>query len=71
VGDGIVECHSGYAYAERPAALRWESQRLEIIEILSEWRTPGGKCFRVKTEDGRTFELAYIELNDEWTIKGI
>lgn len=71
MGDGIVECHSGYAYPERPAALHWEGQRLEVIEILSEWRTPGGKCFRVKIEDGRTFELDYSEPEDEWTVKPI
>lgn len=63
-----VECHSGYEYAERPTALRWEGQRLEIAEIQDQWRIPGGKCFRVRTEDDRVFELFYGELYDEWRI---
>jgi hypothetical protein len=68
MGDELVECHSGFEYAERPTALRWESQRLEISEILDRWRIPGGKCFRVKVQDGRIFELFYGELYDEWRI---
>jgi len=64
----LVECHSGFEYAERPLALCWESLRLEISQIEAEWRAPGGKNFRVRTADGRTFELFYGELNDEWRI---
>jgi len=64
----LVECHSGYTYAERPIALRWEDQRLDITEILARWRIPGGCCFRVCVDDGRVFELFYGELYDEWRI---
>jgi hypothetical protein len=68
VGDELVECHSGSEYAERPTALHWEGQRLEIKEILTQWRIPGAKCFRVSVADGRQFELFYGELYDEWRI---
>ena len=75
MGDGLtnqdqplVECHSGYTYAERPVALRWEGQRLEIERVEAEWRIPGGKRFRVRTQDGRSFELFYGELYDEWRV---
>ncbi len=64
----LVECHSGYAYAERPVALRWEGQRLEIEQIEAEWRIPGGKRVRVRTGDGRVFNLFYGELYDEWRV---
>ncbi len=63
-----VECHSGYAYAERPTALHWQGQRLEIIEIEAEWRAPGGRCFRVRTLGNHRFELIYNEKDDEWKI---
>jgi hypothetical protein len=68
MAQALVECHSGYIYAERPIALRWEDQRLEITEILARWRIPGGHCFRVSVNDGRVFELFYGELYDEWRI---
>jgi putative sterol carrier protein len=65
----LVECHSGFIYADRPVALTWEGQRLEIIRILAEWRTPENKHFRVRTTDGREFELAYSLAMDEWQIR--
>ena len=68
MGDELVECHSGSEYAERPTALHWEGQRLEITAILAQWRTPGAKCFRVSAAGGREFELAYSELDAEWRI---
>ena len=64
----IVECHSDFEYAEKPVALTWKEQRLEITEVVERWRIPGAKCFRVRTTDGQIFELFYGELYDEWRI---
>ncbi|RME86658.1 MAG: hypothetical protein D6770_11380 [Anaerolineae bacterium] len=61
-----VECHSEFTYAEKPTALVWEGERLVIAEVLRQWRSPEGRHFRVRTEDGRVFELFYDEANDEW-----
>ncbi len=67
----LVECRSEHEYAERPIALTWEGQRRPIREILSRWRTPGEKHFRVRTVEGEVFELTYVEVSDEWQIKPI
>ena len=64
----IVECHSGYEYAERPVALWWEGARLEVAEVEATWRISGGKKFRARVVDGRVFELLYVELYDEWRV---
>jgi len=64
----IVECHSEYEYAEKPQAFWWQGQRLEISEIVDQWRVPGRKGFLVKTQDEQIFELFYGELFDEWRI---
>jgi hypothetical protein len=64
----LVECHSGYEYGERPVALQWQGQRLEVIRILDRWRSPGGKSFRVCAGDEQIFELHYDEREDEWRI---
>lgn len=66
--NGVVECHSGHAYADRPTALHWQGERLEIVEIEAEWRTPDGRCFRVRAAGERKFELFYSELKDQWEI---
>ncbi len=66
-----VECHSGFEYAERPTAILWQGERLEIEEIEDRWRVPGGKGFRVRIKGGRCFELFYGELYDEWRVNEI
>jgi hypothetical protein len=65
----LVECHSGFIYADRPIALTWEGLRLEIVRILAEWRTPEKIYFRVRTTNGWEFELAYNLAMDEWQVK--
>lgn len=64
----LVECHSGHTYADRPTALYWQGDRLEVVEIEARWRIPGGRKFRVRTETGQRFELFYGEMFDEWRI---
>ncbi|RPH60138.1 MAG: hypothetical protein EHM81_06860 [Chloroflexi bacterium] len=64
-----VECRSETAYAEKPVALVWEGERLEVAGILSRWRAPGQIHFRVRVTDGRLFELTYDEATDEWHIQ--
>lgn len=64
-----VECRSDSDYADRPLALTWQGQRLEIAEVLASWRGPGEKGFRVKTVDGQAFEVAYRQVPDEWHIQ--
>ncbi len=64
----LVECRSDDSYAQRPVALNLNEQRLEIVEIIAQWRTPDGKYFRVRTSDGQIFELSYFEANHEWQL---
>ncbi|MEJ5202278.1 MAG: hypothetical protein WHV66_08585 [Anaerolineales bacterium] len=63
-----VVCHSGFTYAERPTAFWWEGELLEVSAVETEWRTPQGRGFRVRTPQGQRFELFYNEHNDEWEI---
>lgn len=63
-----VECHSGFAYAERPLALTWHGMRYEVAAVEAQWRIPGGPKFRVRTASGARFELLYVELYDEWRV---
>ncbi len=69
--NALVECHSGFQYADKPRAFLWEGQRLEVVEITAEWRTPLSHCFRVRSQDERCFVLAYRELDDEWSIQPV
>ena len=64
----LVECHSGFTYADKPIALTWEGRRLEIIEITAQWHSPEARYFRVRTSDGQEFELSCRETDNEWQI---
>jgi hypothetical protein len=64
----LVECHSGFTYADKPVALRWENRRLEITAITSQWRSPQARHFRVCTSNGQEFELSYREVDNDWQI---
>jgi len=64
----VVECRSETEYGERPVAIFQQGERLEIERILSRWRTPDGKWFRVITQDGEVYELNYSEAFDVWSI---
>jgi len=68
VGHELVECHSGYTYAERPVAFYWQGERLEVDRIAAQWQAPDGKHFRVSTRDGQVFELVYSEPGAKWQV---
>jgi hypothetical protein len=67
----VVECHSGYTFPDRPKAIYKDNERLEVETIETEWRSPEGKFFRVKTMNGSIFELFYDEASDNWQIRQI
>jgi hypothetical protein len=64
----IVECHSEFEYPEKPVVLTWQGQHFQIQAILSQWRTPQGKGFRVQTDNGQTFIILYDIAADMWHI---
>lgn len=64
-----VFCYSGKEYADRPVAILLDGDRLEVSEIITSWRTPQGKRFRVVTAGGRVFNLSYFEAGDAWKIE--
>ncbi len=67
--DVVVECHSGYTFPQRPQTIHKDNEQFEIETIETEWRSPQGKFFRVKTVDGSIFVLFYDEASDKWQIK--
>jgi hypothetical protein len=64
----VVECHSGFTYAQRPTVIHWQGRRLEIEQVEAEWRVTEGRRFRVRTHDSQVIELVYLEEQDEWRI---
>jgi hypothetical protein len=63
-----VETFSGHTYAQRPRAFIWQGERQQVEVVLAQARSPKGRWFRVRTSDGRQFELNYDEASDAWQI---
>lgn len=64
-----VECFSGHRYAQRPLAIIWGKERLEVSKVEAEWHSMEGKRFWVRTVDGRGFALSYSTESDEWRVE--
>jgi hypothetical protein len=63
-----VACYSGHSYAQEPRTFTWQGEHHIVTAVERSWRSPSGPHFRVRTEDGACFELAYDELADEWRL---
>jgi hypothetical protein len=63
-----VHCYAGASYPERPVALEWEGQWLDVVEVQHRARTPEGLRFDVLSEDGRTYRLVWKMDADSWSI---
>ena len=53
-----VECRSDHDYTGRPLAFYWQDQRLEVTEVLVQYRTPSGITYQVHDCQ----PLAYLRL---------
>lgn len=67
MSEKTVECYSGQCYADRPRAFRWQQQRRLVDAVLSQWRSPEGPVFRVRSKD-QVYVLIYNEAEDTWQI---
>jgi len=65
----VVECYSGYTYAEEPRAFIWLGQRHEVVQTERCWREPDGPRFRVRTGEGRRWNLAYDDAMSSWSLR--
>jgi hypothetical protein len=66
-----VECYSGHTYAQEPRAFTWRGRRYVVQAVERAWRTPEGPHFVVRTEEGNTYELAYDEVGNAWSLKEV
>ncbi|MCX7605540.1 MAG: hypothetical protein N2036_15810 [Bryobacteraceae bacterium] len=46
-----IEFYAGYRGEERPVRIRLGGATLEVSQVLEQWRTPEGACFRVRAGD--------------------
>jgi hypothetical protein len=63
-----VEAYAGASYPERPTAVWWQGQRLDVTQVLRSWRTPDGLHFLVEIAEIGRAELIYQD-EDGWRME--
>jgi hypothetical protein len=61
-----VECYSSYTYAQEPRSFTWQEEVNTIESIEKAWQEPGKRLFNVTTANGKSLNLCYNEMTDEW-----
>ena len=68
---GVVHCHSGFRYAEKPVSFEYSGEPYKIDQILSEGKSAHGYQFTVITHQKSMFQLLYDETQEQWLINPI
>ncbi|MGD2103747.1 MAG: hypothetical protein PVJ55_01345 [Anaerolineae bacterium] len=64
-----VQCYAGGSYPERPRSFLYRGEWLDVADVELREKLPGELRFRVRTADGRSFQLAYDERHDVWDVR--
>jgi hypothetical protein len=49
-----------------PRSLYWRERRIDIIEIVDQWRGPGYRYVKVKGHDSSVYILRFDQIRDSW-----
>ena len=62
-----VGCYAGHRYPERPEWVELDGVRVDVTEIVSQWREPERLGFLVELRDRRRVLLYYDPNEDAWS----
>lgn len=65
-----VECYAGHRGDETPRRFVLEGRRVEVVEVAAAWLEPDERCFRVRGDDGSSYELRQEAGGGEWRLAG-
>jgi hypothetical protein len=63
-----VQTYSGYKGDERPVSFSRAGRTLLVQEIVDRWYDLDHNCFKVLTDDGRSYLLRHDLNDDEWEL---
>ena len=61
-----VQCYAGYRGEEEPRFFDLGDRRIEVMEIIDRWLSPGHRYFKVRAYDGSVYILRHHEVAGEW-----
>ena len=65
--DVRVECYAGYQAEETPRRLLFTDRNVGVAEVVTRWRTPQGRGFRCRGDDGVLYILPQDDRSGRWT----
>jgi hypothetical protein len=66
-----VEYNSGYSNCDHPIAIWWQGQRHPVKAIISEWRTPVEKHYRLLVAEDLILKAILNEKENFWKVERI
>ena len=63
-----VDCYAGARSDETPRRFTRGDQRVEILAVVDQWRTPDHRYFRVRTAGGETCTLRQDVHSGAWEL---
>lgn len=73
-----VSCYAGYRGEETPRRFTLEAggpgsgpREIEVVDVEERWREPRWRAFRVRGDDGRTYELRQDVESGRWEVRAI
>ncbi|HWZ71528.1 MAG TPA: hypothetical protein VN326_08635 [Casimicrobiaceae bacterium] len=61
-----MQCYAGHRGEEEPRSFDLGDRRIEVMEIIDRWLSPGDRYFKVRAYDGGVYILRHDEGADEW-----
>jgi hypothetical protein len=63
-----VQCYSGYKADETPRCIQFESNVVEVKEIMDRWLAPDHRYFKLMGDDGATYIIRQDLESFEWVL---
>ena len=64
-----VDAYSGCKANERPLSFDLHENTYEIASVIDRRQDPAAEYFKVRTTDGKLYQLRYDQRADEWTLQ--
>lgn len=63
-----VECYAGYRGDETPREFLLGERKVEVVDVIGRWLTPGHRYFKVRGDDDAVYTLRHDERAGRWEV---
>ncbi len=63
-----VQCYAGYRGEETPQCLFIGKRRIELVDVIDRWLSPGEHYFKLRGMDQEIYILRHAVGQDQWEL---